>query len=280
MTRLLARMLLGSLLIATAASRGQLPSAGIPNAQGDVANMTAAMRADCPRSYEAFDLIRPKLCKPGSQVPCGQPCGGGCPVGKMCDLDGMIAPGEAGRCVDCPPGRCCVTIPGELLAKGLENIAGIGGATQLPIVHELSGAVLLNVRPCPRNFMCASGKMDDFRNASNRSVGGSNCYADRCRTLEGCPEGTTVPESRSNKLLALGFAALWLVCLKLVRKSYAMVRAKRWTRRAGSLSSTAAISNARLRGCVSQISPLLATGSLRRSLRLLARTGTRTSMSH
>ena len=84
-------------------------------------------------------------------------CDGGCDPPLICDVNGIM--GKNGTCVECPPGRCCTTMPAKL---ALRQMVKALGASLPGFQPSVVGPTLVNLRPCPRNYKCDVGKVDDF----------------------------------------------------------------------------------------------------------------------
>ena len=81
---------------------------------------------------------------------CGQP-------NEFCNL-------ETGKCETCESSYCCVTMDATHLLEAA------GAAYDVSDLNNesprLTGPVVVAKRPCPRNYFCDKGRIDDYANAS------------------------------------------------------------------------------------------------------------------
>ena len=71
-------------------------------------------------------------------------------------------------CVECPPGSCCVTMSADNITHGIEETAEAidplaGHLVGPSATGRLAGAVLVYQKPCPRNYQCPVGMVDDAK---------------------------------------------------------------------------------------------------------------------
>ncbi len=202
------------------------------------------MQAACPASYRAGSLITPD---PHSQMPkpaCSLPPGGAetsagdgkCHDGWMCDISNVTGSVKktdfSDACVRCPTGTCCVTMAADNLTRGLEDIiAEINPAAALLPTHEdkprLAGAVLVYRRPCPRNYQCPEGMIDDARMVGKGADAGEQCVSQKCKVYQGCPEGTDIPDTGDQKIFALVASLVWYVAVIQLRFCHRKTRDKK-----------------------------------------------------
>lgn len=202
------------------------------------------MQEACPASYRAGSLIIPD---PNSQISnpaCSLPPGGAttsagdgkCHDGWMCDISNVTGSVKkrdfSDACVQCPAGACCVTMNAENLTRGLENIvADINPAAAHLPSHEdkprIVGAVLVYRKPCPRNYQCPVGMIDDAHMVGKGTAAGEQCVSQKCMVYEGCPEGTDVPDTGNQKIFALVASLVWYAAVVQLRFCHRKTRDKR-----------------------------------------------------
>eukprot|EP01047_Picozoa_sp_COSAG01_P043405 COSAG01_NODE_3852_length_5629_cov_3.080108_1_plen_277_part_00 len=199
-----------------------------------------AMRRTCPKTSAHLKFLAPQRpgadCAPPSEAGAfctPPPCGGGCTrPGEFCNLDTK-------KCEKCLPRYCCVTMPASLIMQSIVNSTMMGSAgsphttiTTAALRTRLKGAVVVVKQPCPRNYHCEEGRVDDFRLfADDPHNPQSQCYAEanRCSRQEGCAEGSLSPTPWWTKLLALLFALLWLLLAKFMRCGHKAARSRGMT---------------------------------------------------
>ena len=232
-------------LAVAAVARAQEPEPTI--CSGDP-NLCGMMEAACPASYHAGALITPNpasvpdrvlppaVCSlpPGGE---GTPTGGQCLDGYMCDINnvtGNVTLADfSDACVPCAAGTCCVTMRADNITASQQEIKQAlnpaAGFVPSPGGSEprLKGAVLVYQKPCPRNYQCPEGKVDDASMVGKGKEAGEQCVSQKCHVYQGCPEGTTVPETGNQKVFAVAASLVWYGMVRLLRGFHKKNRAQK-----------------------------------------------------
>ena len=116
------------------------------------------------------------------------------------------------------------------LTHGLAETAGAlnpAAALLHPQDVRLTGAVMVYQKPCPRNYKCPVGRVDDAKMVGKGRKAGEQCVSQMCKVYEGCPEGTTVPDSGSQKFFAFFASLVWFGVVRLLRFAHRKSRDRR-----------------------------------------------------
>jgi hypothetical protein len=217
-----------------------------PNICSGDPNLCGMMEAACPASYHAGALITPNptTVPPANKAVCSLPpggegteTGGQCLDGYMCDINnvtGNVTQADfSDACVPCAAGTCCVTMRADNITASQQEIKQAlnpaAGFVPSPGGSEprLKGAVLVYQKPCPRNYQCPEGKVDDASMVGKGKEAGEQCVSQKCHVYQGCPEGTTVPETGNQKVFAVAASLVWYGMVRLLRGFHKKNRAQK-----------------------------------------------------
>ena len=215
---------------------------GVPEICEGNAELCAQMKAACPSSYQAASLISPTAESEVPQPPCSRApggvkslVGGECKEGWICDINNVTGHVRnmdfSDACVQCTPGTCCTTMPAQNLTRGLQDVvAEIVPHSGLIPAHEdvvrLNGSILVYQKPCPRNYQCPHGMVDDARMVGKGAEAGEQCVSQRCKVYQGCPEGTDIPDTGKQKIFAVVASLVWYVVAVQLRFCHRRSREK------------------------------------------------------